>query len=50
MVNTRATYKTGKYVILEVKDFGHDNVKEVFSQSVYVGICKYRKDDRPVTK
>ena len=50
MVITRATFKIGKYVTIEVKDFGHDNVEVVLSQSVYVDTSKYRKGDRPAMK
>jgi hypothetical protein len=44
MVITRANYQLGKYVMIEVKDFGHGNVEVVLSQKLYINNLLTKKD------
>ena len=44
MVNTRVSYELGKYVTVEVKDYGHKNIDVVLSQKVYINNLLTKKD------
>ena len=48
MDTIRSTYKLGRFVTVNVKDYGHGNVEIVFQQSVYVS--NFRSGDKPVIK
>ena len=44
MLTTRATYQLGKYVTVEVKDYGNKNIVVVLSQSIYINNLLTKKD------
>ena len=44
MIITRATYQLGKYVSIDVKDYGHHNIDIVLSKTVYINNLLTKKD------
>ena len=44
MVIVRASYQLGKYVSIEVKDYGNKNIELVFCQTLYINQVLTKKD------